>query len=849
MKYIVKKLLFWGFWLAIFLVAVLSVWAMTIEMPDFASFSQRKISQSTKIYDKTGKIILYDVHGQIKRTIIPYEQIPRHVKNATVAIEDDNFYNHFGISPLAIIRAFLINIISGDIKQGGSTITQQLVKNTLLTHEKTLSRKIKEVILSLKVEQKFSKDEILNFYLNEIPYGSSNYGIEAASQSFFGKYARDLSLAEAAYLAALPKAPTFYSPYGNHPELLEQRKNLVLKRMAELGFISNQEAEQAKKEEVVFINRGEGGLKAPHFVIYVREYLEQKYGKEVVEQGGLKVITTLDLEMQKTAEDLTKQYVEDEQEKFNVFNAGLVAINPKNGHVLAMVGSKDWFADPLPEGCTPGLNCKFEPHVNVTTYAKGRQPGSAFKPFVYATALEKGYTDQTVVFDLQTEFNPNCNLDINQQEEPEPEQEQDQATACYHPQNYDKIFRGPVTFREALAQSINVPSVKALYLAGLQESLQTAKSMGITTLKDINRYGLTLVLGGGEVRLLEMVGAYSAFANDGIKNEIIFIKRIEDANGKVLEENKSFGERVISEQTARTINGMLSDNNARAPAFGQNSYLYFPDQQVAAKTGTTNDYKDAWVIGYTPNIAVGVWFGNNNNESMEKRVAGFIAAPLWNAFLKEILPDLPKEEFIPPEKQNITKPVLNGVWRGSRIYLIDKISGKRATDFTPAEYIEQKVITQIHNILYWVNKDNPKGPFPQNPQQDPQFNSWEFTVRKWAAEQNIKEQTEADIPKEFDNIHIPENKPRAIFKNLPPNTIKPDGLLAFSLSITSKYPVRQIDVNFGSRFLGTIKSRPYSFSFGLSELQLEAGQYDLSINIYDKVGNKTTLREKINIKD
>jgi len=841
---------------AILLVGVFSIWALTIEIPDFESFLQRKVVQSTKIYDKTGNVLLYDIHGLIKRTVVPFDQMPRHMKNATVAIEDNNFYNHYGISPMSILRAFIINLFAGEIRQGGSTITQQLVKNTLLTHERTLTRKIKELVLSLKVERRFSKDEILNFYLNEIPYGSANYGIEAASQTYFGKQAKDLSLSEIAYLAAIPKAPTFYSPYGNHRDLLEQRKNLVLGRMQILGFINEEEENGAREEVIQFISRGSEGLKAPHFVLFVRDYLTENYGEDMVERGGLKVITTLDWNLQQKAEILVKQFVEEEEEKFNVSNAGLVALDPKTGGVLVMVGSRDWFADSLPEGCTPGLNCAFEPKVNVVAYAKGRQPGSAFKPFVYATAFEKGYTDQTVIFDLPTEFNSSCDPDIEKQEKEKMKQEEQideeerPEDRCYHPKNYDNIFRGPVTFREALAQSINVPSVKVLYLAGVADSLNTAKSLGITTLDDDpNTYGLTLVLGGGEVRLLEMVGAYSVFANDGIRHPTTAIIRIEDAKGNVLEENKPLGERVLSEQVSRIINDVLSDNDARTPAFGARSYLYFPDRAVAVKTGTTNDYRDAWVIGYTPNFATGVWFGNNDNSSMEKRVAGFIAAPLWSAFLKETFKTLPKEEFVEPDDPNITKPVLSGEWRGSRAYLIDIISGKRATDFTPGEFTEQKVLKQIHSALFWLNKNDPRGSFPENPENDSQFNLWEFAVRKWTENQNIREETEADLPQEFDDVHTPENMPRVIFKTLPPQTLKENGRLEFSLDIQTKYPVKQIDVTLGARFLGTLHSPPYIFSYTMSDLGTSTPQEELTVTVYDNVGNKAVLKHYIRIQN
>ena len=703
---------------------LLFVWIKSIPIPDFQSFNERKVVQSTKIYDRTGKIILYDIHENIKRTVIPYEDIPIYIKNATVAIEDSNFYQHRGISITGIIRAFMTNIKSGKIKgQGGSTITQQLIKNTFLTPEKTFTRKIKEVILSFKLERAVSKEEILTLYLNEVPYGGSNYGIEAASQSFFNKSAKDLNLAESAYLAALPQAPSYYSPYGIHTDELEQRKNLVLKRMLDLSFIEEGTYEENKNKKITFTNPDEKNIKAPHFVMFIKNYLEENYGEDMAENGGLKVITTIDLDLQKEAEKLVFDYSKENEEKFNAKNAGLVAVDPKTGQILVMVGSKNYFDE------------NYEGKFNVTL-AK-RQPGSAFKPFVYATAFKRGYTPQTVVFDLKTEFNSSCNPDGSPKEGTKEEE-------CYHPVNYDGIFRGPITLKDALAQSINIPAIKTLYLAGLKNSLETAQSLGITTLTDPLRYGLTLVLGGGEVTLLEMTGAYSVFANNGIKNKTTGILKIEDSRGNIIEEFIPEPKSVLDQKVVIMINNILSDNNARTPAFGESSWLYFPKREVAVKTGTTNDYRDAWVIGYTPNFALGVWVGNNNNTSMEKKVAGFIAAPLWNSFFKKVFEKLPKEDFLKPENINTellsgVKPILKGYWKGNRIYLIDKTTQNPATENTPSESIEEKILTQIHCILYWVDKNNPAGEIPINPEKDSQFISWETPVREWVKNQNIKE--------------------------------------------------------------------------------------------------------------
>ncbi|MBI2628304.1 MAG: PBP1A family penicillin-binding protein [Candidatus Niyogibacteria bacterium] len=843
MKFLAKKIFLSGLIIGAASAGFLGVLALSVKIPDFNALLERKIVQSTKIYDQSGKTLLYDVHQDIKRTLIPFSKIPRHIKNATVAIEDDNFYYHWGIDFFSIGRAFIANFTAGKITQGGSTITQQLVKNSFLTPERTLTRKLKELILTLKIEKQYSKEKILELYLNEIPYGLSSYGIEAAAQTFFAKNAEDLDLAQAAYLAALPKAPSYYSPYGYHQDELEKRKNLVLERMAILGFISQEEKEAGQKEKVEFLNKNEDEtMRAPHFTIMVKKYLEEKYGEEMVSSGGLKVDTTLNWDFQKKAEKIVKQYAEENKNKFNAFNAALAAIDPKTGAVLAIVGSKDYFAEPEPKGCSPGVNCFFEGNFNAALAR--RQPGSAFKPFAYATAFKKGYTPETALFDLPTEFNPDCDPDVKIQEKITAEilaKNPDYEDKCYHPINYDNIFRGTVTMREALAQSINLPSVKTLYLAGLTDTIKTAREMGITTLTDPQRYGLTLVLGGGEVKLLEMVGAYAVFANDGVKTSPYFIKKVESADGKILEEHQPEEKRILDEQVARLINDVLSDNKARTPAFGENSWLYFPDRPVAAKTGTTNDYRDAWIIGYAPNFALGAWVGNNNNSAMEKKVAGFIVAPMWNAFMKEVLKELPKEEFKKAKENSATKPVLKGRWQGGEIYFIDKISKKLATNFTPPETIEEKILTQIHSILYWLDKNNPLGSESVNPENDPQFKLWEFPIRKWAAAQNISEETNESLPKEFDDVHKPEYQPKINLIFPKKNELVSRNNFYVKTEIQSYFKIIQVDFFLDGIFLGSKKMPPYELSYDFTARNYFSEKANLIIKAYDEAGNKKIL--------
>jgi len=660
---------------------------MAKELPSPEQLTTRPISQSTKIYDRSGEVLLYEIHGEEKRTVIPFEEIPDVVKNATIAIEDQNFYQHSALDWRGTIRAIFVDITSGKPAQGGSTITQQLARNAFLTPEKTIKRKIKELILANWIGEKYTKDQILALYLNQIPYGSNAYGIESASQTYFDKPAKDLSLAEAATLAAMIQAPTYYSPWGSHQDELVQRRNYVMEQMFKLGFIDEQQEQQAKDVKLTPSSRNIGSIKAPHFVMMIKDYLANKYGEDIMENGGLKVVSTLDWPTQELAERVVEEGVERNTELYQGKNAALVAEDPKTGQVLALVGSKDYF--------------DLDNDGNFNVAAQGlRQPGSSFKPFAYVTAFQKGYSPNSVIFDLPTEFSTNnaCSLtNINFY---------DDNSLCFHPENFDGIFRGPVSFRNALAQSINVPSVKVLYLAGLADTIKTAQSFGITTLTDQSRYGLSLVLGGGEIKLIDMVGAYSVFAQEGIKHQQSLILEIKDSQDRVLEKYIDQATQVIEPQYTRIINDILSDVNARSSLF-QNSLnlTVFPDREVALKTGTTNDYKDAWAIGYTPTLVVGVWAGNNDNKPMQKQAGSILAAvPIWNAFLTEALKTQPVEFFNEPEPTQTNKAILNGG------YILNG---------------------EAHTILYYIDKNNPLGPQPSNPWADPQFQNWELPIQVW----------------------------------------------------------------------------------------------------------------------
>jgi len=597
------------------------------DLPRPEKFTEKQLVQSTKIYDRTGNVLLYEVYGEEKRTIVSLETIPDFLKKAVIVAEDDNFYHHFGVDFEGIFRSVLANLKIGKPIHGGSTISQQLIRSTFLTPEKTMERKIREIILSLELDRRYSKDQILEWYLNQVPFGSNCYGAESASQTYFEKPVSEISLAEAALLASLIKAPSRLSPYGQNKDDLLKRKDYILDRLAEENFFNKEVVENAKKEDLNFSEK-KVQIKAPYFTLWIKEQLVEKYSEDFLRKKGLKVFTTLDWELQQEAEKITKEIIE-RNKSFNAYNAGLVAIAPKTGDVLAMtVGTGDYYAQPIPEDCISGANCLFDPKFNVvvgTNKNPGRQPGSAFKPFVYATAFKKGFDDKTTVIDEKTNFGEWGGKD-------------------YVPQNYDGLFRGEITLRESLAQSINVTSVKVLLdMAGLEDSVQTAKNLGITTLSP--PYGPAIVLGGWEVKLLEITSAYGVFAAEGLKTSPYGILKIEDQQGNILEENKKMAKRVLPAKAAVIINDILSDNEARTPMFGPNSALHIEGYQVAVKTGTTQDYRDAWTIGYAPSISVGVWVGNNNNEPMFKQPGVILAGPIWHNFMEFALSKFPKESF------------------------------------------------------------------------------------------------------------------------------------------------------------------------------------------------------------
>ncbi len=622
------------------------------ELPNPNQLLERSYELSTRFYDKNNNLI-YEVYGDKNRTLVKLDEISPDVLHATLATEDSEFYLHQGYSPRGMVRA-LYNIFTGKDLQGGSTITQQVIKTTLLSQERTVVRKIKELILSLQLENRYTKDEILQMYLNEVPYGGQNYGIYSAAKAYFNKSPNDLTVAQAAYIAGLPQRPSYYSQFGTNPKAGMERKDYVLYLMNTRGwtnatgkrfYLSQQDYEAAKKEDLHFQTE-RVPLEAPHFVYYAKQYLADILGEDMVDKGGLKIITSLDLDTQKLAQQIVEEEVT-KANNLNVYNGAMVVLDPKTGGILAMVGSKGYNLDPEPAGCVSGgtgdNSCKFDPFVNVTI--SNRQPGSAIKPITYSTLLSQGYTAAQPFIDVPTSFAGAS------------------PTEPYVPENYDGTFRGVVSMRKALGNSLNIPAVKALQIVGIDNMINQAEKMGITTFKDRQRYGLALTLGGGETKLLELTGAYNVLAAKGIYREPCPIVEVRDSNDKVIWKPNQTGTRALDEKVAFIISDVLADDGARSDAFGAGSLLNIPGYTVAAKTGTTNDKRDNYALGFTPSVVVGVWVGNSNNDPMNQYVASGItgATPIWNRFFREYLKGKLNEKFdVPNGVQKVEVDQLTG---------------------------------------------------------------------------------------------------------------------------------------------------------------------------------------------
>ncbi|MBI2617676.1 penicillin-binding protein [Candidatus Gottesmanbacteria bacterium] len=580
-------------------------------LPNPNYLSLRDIPTTTKIYDRNGKL-LYEYFAEENRTPIAIAQIPKYVIDATLAIEDKDFFNHQGISSRGILRAFLHNLNSPTL-QGGSTITQQLVRSALLTPEKTVQRKIVEIVLAVWAERVYTKDQILEMYLNQVPYGGTAWGIEAAAQYYFGKDTKSLTLSEASLLAGLPAAPTLYSPFGDHPQFAITRQKEVLNKMVEAGFITRQEAETAKQQTLTF-RTPVTPILAPHFVMYVRNLLNNYFGAEIVAHEGFRVTTSLDLSLQEMAENVISQQI-DTLRPMRVGNAAALITNPQNGEILAMVGSANYF------------DIEKEGNVNLTTAL--RQPGSSIKVITYAEALNRGYTPATILYDTPVIYKVD-------------------DLPAYSPLNYDGAFHGPVTLRVALGSSYNVPAVKVLAQIGVKNMIEQGKRMGVTSWADENRFGLSLTLGGGDVTMLDMAKVYGTLASGGSRFDPRPILKITNWKGEPInlpDQNNPI--QALSPQTAYLLTHILSDNYARTPAFGPNSSLVIPGKTVAVKTGTSDNKRDNWTIGYTQDFVTVTWVGNNDNSPMDPKLTSGVtgAAPIWNEIMKNLLKDMKNNPF------------------------------------------------------------------------------------------------------------------------------------------------------------------------------------------------------------
>lgn len=799
------------------------------DLPSPDHLNDRDQALSTQIFDRNGKS-LYDIYGDKNRVLVTLAEIPPELVNATLATEDAEFYQHGGFDILGIFRAALQIVFKGNV-QGGSTITQQLVKNTLLTSERTMTRKLKELVLALQIERRFTKDEILQMYLNEAPYGGQAWGVEAASHSFFGKSVGELTPSEAVLLAGMPQSP---SAYLADPVAAEARRQTVIRMMEEKGWydssnvhhkISKEEADQMR-EDVPEISTIRQGILAPHFVWYVRELLEKRYGKEMVEQGGLRVTTTLDLDWHNKMQEI----VTDEVKKsagLQVGNGALVAIDPASGEIISMVGSIDYFDE------------ENDGNVNVST--RLRQPGSSIKPFTYVTAFKQGYTPATMLVDAPTSFPGGAG---------NPE---------YRPVNYDGKYRGPVQLRYALANSLNIPAVKLLKLVGVENMLRLAYDMGLSTLEPTEenktRFGLSVTLGGGEVTLLDLTSGFGVFANAGKRQDPVAILKVEDRQGNVLDEHKKVDPRVvITPEEAYLISNILADDGARSLVFGPGSLLNIPNHQVAVKTGTTDDKRDNWTVGYTPKIVIGVWVGNNDNSPMHPNLASGLtgATPIWRRAMTTFLEGQEKSTFERPA--------------GIISLEVDKLSGKLPGEHTEEKrseiFIKGRVPVEVDDLHMEIEiceeddkianddcKDDDKTDKKVFIVLKDVLPEWQESVDKWI-EENKKDDDqwhppdeESDYEKEDDDDDDHGSLLGEVFGNVFDPVVKivtpesGDSLSAqFEIEalVLTPYTVLKTEFYLDDLLLATDTSIPYKVSVSVSKT--ESGPHRLRVRGYDSSG-------------
>ena len=770
----------------LFLVFVLAYVARDLPSPDRVV---RREGFATKIFDRKG-ILLYDLFDNERRTPVKLEDVPMSLRQATIAIEDKNFYTHAGVDPLTPFR-IIWNLAVKRRLVGGSGLTQQLVKTVILSSERTLTRKVKEFILALQIEQKYTKDQILLMYLNEVPYGGTAYGIESASQTYFGKSARELSLPESVILAGLPQSPSSYSPYSG--KLYINRSFQVLKRMREDGYITSiQETEIKTQIDRITFSTQSGILKAPHFVFYVKQKLIERYGEKAVEQGGLRVTTTLDYALQELAQKTVKDEIT-AVKNLKISNGAVVVIDPATGQILSMVGSKDW-SDPNYDG-----------KYNVTLAS--RQPGSTLKPVVYLAGLRKGFTASTMIMDTKTSFPGG--------DKPE-----------YVPENYDGKFRGPILVREALGNSINIPAVKMLSWVGIKDMMSTAFDLGITTLEptaeNLKRVGLSVALGGGEVRPLEIISAYSAFANGGIRRDPMAILKVTDSNNRVLEEwRPDSGKRVMSTGEVFIISSILSDPKSRDITFGPRSLINVEGKTISVKTGTTNDKRDNWTIGWTPSVIVGVWVGNNDNSSMREVASGITgAAPIWRkvilAALKEKLdePLSPPDDIVQIDVDKISGYAAHDGFESKKEYFI---KGTEPTGDDPIHKNVRNCNGDLKEVLFLRELD----PFEKDGK-----NLWQTGIDEWLVGQ-------ADPKYHPENIQSCGNQVWITMQSPPDKSRVDSNDVEIRFDISSPSPVKKAEVSVDGVLKQTLTSEPWKVTVNVAN----APYHKIDVVVTDEAGN------------
>lgn len=795
------------------IIAVIGLFAwISKDLPDPERISDTVPINSISFYDRTGETLLFEMGDTVQKSV-EWDKVPKNLINATIALEDRAYYTHHGFSIKGIMRAAVQNVFNLDSSgQGGSTLTQQLIKNVIVGGDKSYLRKIKEVILAVELERRFTKDQILELYFNRVYYGRFHMGVAGAARDYFGKDLEQLSLAECATLASIPNYPPYYI---DHPEELKIRRDYGLQIMAEEGYITTEEAEAAKLEPVNAIKERTGNITAPHFVFYAHDELTQEFGSAYLQHAGLKVTTTLDLNKQTIAEEAIKNGME-KIEAYGGSNAGLVALDTHTGQILAMVGSKDFFAE------------DYDGQFNVTT--AGRQPGSSFKPLVYYTAFKKGYSPNTLLYDIETDFPT--------------------STGTYHPHNYSMNASGPLTMRNALARSLNIPAVKTMYLTGVKNVLDTTDALGYTTLTDRDNYGLALALGAGSVTLLDHTSAYATFSREGERHPVSAVLKVEDQSGKVIKEWKDNPQQVLDQQAVRELNDVLSDQGARAWA----PILNLPGRATAAKTGTTNDFYDAWTMGYTPSLACGVWTGNNDYIAMKRSADGsIVAAPIWHEFMEKALADTPAETFKKPAASDANKLVLQGK-EETVIKKVDKLTNKIIPDSCletyPAEYTADKEFKVAHTILYYLDKDTPLGDAPKDPTKDSMYKSWQTALDNYIADKSeYLPNDETKITYEDCTLRNPELAPKV--KILSPldqaEVAKKDFLLQTKVTPGAGRTITKVDfiidvITIDSQTINSSKAATLTADFlptTLSEVS-----HTLTITATDNTGTQTSASIK-----